>query len=188
MKDPPGYTKGLLYTWRGLALLALIGVVVVYRDRDEMVWLLVWSVFSMWLADGDIRTRLMPRRVIYVGIGFTLAAMMVTILVTDHGWTPSRDGIIGGLSAFVALLVMRVLSSGAIGGGDVRLAALLGLGVSTVMGPFGGLVAVAAGWLLHGAIALTGLAKRLLTMESTLPLGPSLVLASMACVVVVALL
>ena len=95
---------------------------------------------------------------------------------------PFRDGRIGdlpealasGLGYSVALLIPALLTRGAIGMGDVKLAILLGLftgyhGWETTV------AALAGGFLLAGAVGVLLLALRRITRHDHLPFGPFMI-------------
>ena len=91
------------------------------------------------------------------------------------------DAAIGGGIGFGLLLIVALISRGGMGGGDVKLAGLIGLVtgfplvfVAMCLGVVsGGLV---AGVLLAGVLLVTKVKKR----KETIPFGPFLALAAVA--------
>ncbi|MEZ4503144.1 MAG: A24 family peptidase [Dehalococcoidia bacterium] len=102
------------------------------------------SIF-MALAWSDLERRVIPNRLVYPALALALA---VSGLWPDRGLT---DALAGGVSAFVASAAIRCLGGGGLGGGDVKMAALVGtvVGGETIM--LAGIATVFAGGLAAAA-------------------------------------
>ena len=124
----------------------------------------------------DLGHRLIPNRILVPGtlVGFALLAGGAA----PEGRLGDLPGAVAtGLGYFAVLLVAALLTRGAIGMGDVKLAFLLGM----FAGYGGWEVAVPAGvgaFLLAGLAALTLLVLGKLTRNDHLPFGPFLVAAA----------
>lgn len=117
------------------------------------------------LAGIDLRSRRLPNRIV-------LPALAV-VLAWQIGFAPERAGewLLCAVGAAVFLLLPSLVRPGAIGMGDVKLAALLGAAL-------GADVATA---LLIGMLALAPLALLVLWRrgrDATLPMGPCLALGA----------
>jgi Flp pilus assembly protein protease CpaA len=97
--------------------------------------------------------------------------------VLPAAWRPG-DAVVGGLLCGGLLLALALLSRGAIGGGDVKLAGLVGVS----LGPAGGL------WVLFAAHAAAGLYLLPLLLlgkrrpTSPVPFGPFLALPAILAI------
>ena len=112
----------------------------------------------------DAVCMLIPDHVTLPGIiaGLSLAAL------DGEMWTAFLGGIVG----FVFFLVLFVLRPGALGFGDVKLMAFVGVATRIEGLP----VALCAGVLLGGVYGIALLAGRLARRQDPVPYGPSLAL------------
>jgi len=95
------------------------------------------------LSAVDLTERTLPRRAVRATVGALLVALVALAAATGgfgHLWV----ALAGGLGLFAIFLLVRFALPGALGGGDVRLAGLVGL--ATGWWGAGALLAVA----LHG--------------------------------------
>ncbi|MGN8027074.1 prepilin peptidase [Microbacterium sp. 22242] len=118
----------------------------------------------------DIDTHRLPDRIVLPTLAGTVALVLAEALLTGE-----RDPLTGAqwgmllLGGFYALL--RLLSRGGLGGGDVKLAAVIGL----VLGWHGGqalLVGAAAAFVLGAAHALGLIALRRADRRTHIAFGP----------------
>lgn len=135
-------------------------------------WQLALVGSLAWASASDLRSRVIPNA---SSLGGTVA---VALMLASAG-----GAVLGHLAwgaGLVALLAFAgAMRPGSLGGGDVKLAGLLGV----ALGP-GAIVALtiglagALGWALAGALGRRGVSLR----ERTLPLAPWLALgAAAAC-------
>ncbi len=82
-----------------------------------------------------------------------------------------------GAALFVFFVLLRVAGRGAIGGGDVKLAALVGVLLGWV-GWSAVLLGVVAAFLAAGVVAIVLLAARRATRSTRIPFGPFLVIGT----------
>lgn len=125
-----------------------------------------WSLPAEWafagglgvLAVCDVRRFLLPRRVVAVSAGATLAALLLAAGVNSQ-WERLGVAAASAAVAFVVFFVLNRFRPTWIGYGDVRLAGLVGLGLGW-LGPSDVLAAFVAGNLLGllvaGGLALVG--------------------------------
>jgi leader peptidase (prepilin peptidase)/N-methyltransferase len=90
------------------------------------------------IAAHDIRTRRAPNRVVYPAVA--LAAVAALLL----GQQDAVEAILGGIVAFLAFFVIGLIGRGAMGAGDVKVAALCG----TIVGLHG------VAWLIASAFVI----------------------------------
>lgn len=104
---------------------------------------------------------------------FSLPAIAVTIVgVLILGLTPPLSMLIGGAGIFLFFLAQLVLSKGKwIGGGDLRLGALMGL----LLGWKLGLIALVLSYLLGSIVSVVLLIQKKANRKSAIPFGPFLV-------------
>lgn len=136
--------------------------------------LTLFAVVSVVLAVIDVRRRRLPDVVV---LPATIAAVLVLSIAAAATGRPARaaDVALGALGAFGACLMVRLARPEAFGGGDVKLAALVG----AHLGWFGSeavasgiaLGFVAAGCAAVGVVAAGG-------RGASLPFGPFLLLGA----------
>jgi leader peptidase (prepilin peptidase)/N-methyltransferase len=159
--DKPLYASIAQARWLGLWLAlagGLMAAVVAAGTNLTLLlpaWVVVCGVGS-WLAYIDFRTQLLPYKLTAPLHAVTLALVGGGAAITGE-WSVAVKGLIGMVVVFVvfwlAYFFGRLYKGGALGYGDVRLAAILGL----VLGPIG-LVATEAGmfagFLLGGLVGV----------------------------------
>jgi len=130
----------------------------------------LFAVQSVVLAVIDARTHRLPDR--YVLPGYPIAAVLLTVSAIAQG-APERllPAVGGTLALFAFYLVLRMLRPAAMGGGDVKLAGVIGaylgfLGWESV------LVGALAGFLLAGFYAVALLLTRRARARTAIPFGP----------------
>jgi leader peptidase (prepilin peptidase)/N-methyltransferase len=133
-------------TWEGAASAAL-------------AFLLVPVVFI------DLEHRIIPDRITLPGI---VAGLVLSFL---RGGLPGlTQALLAGLGAGAFFLAVAVLSRGGMGGGDVKLAAMLGAFTDPGKVLVGVFLAVLAGGLVGVGLLLTGRKRR----KDAIPFGPFL--------------
>ena len=135
----------------------------------ESVALAVFLGYLAALAVGDLRTHLLPNALVYPGIVVALAAAP---LLPADGYV---NGLLGALIAFGVFAAIYFLAApGVIGGGDVKLAPVIG----AALGMSHGLFALALGPLFVAVVAIPMIATRRWTLRSRVPYGPYLALGA----------
>ena len=112
----------------------------------------------------DLRYQIIPDAITLPGV---LAGLGASLLSHRVSWVESAGGVLLGGALFVAVIV---LSRGGMGGGDLKLGAMLGafLGWKAV------LVALFVSVVLGGAAAVALLASGRLARKDAIPFGPFL--------------
>lgn len=121
----------------------------------------------------DLKSHRLPNRVLGVGtaVGFLGLAGGALLEGRAGGLV---EALVTGLGYFVALLIPAVLTRGAIGMGDVKLAFLLGL-FAGYQGWETAVVALVSAFLAAGAAGVLLLVSRRITRRDHLPFGPFMV-------------
>jgi prepilin signal peptidase PulO-like enzyme (type II secretory pathway) len=156
----------------GLAMLATFGLV---WSLIPFLWLVPVLVVA---AAVDIRTMLIPRRIVWVGFWVGLALLTATTLVTGSVEDLLRS-LAGAALFFGILFITHMISPGGMGFGDVRLALLLGLYLGRIS-----LMLTVVGLFLACVFGVAmGLAVRRASHgEKHFPFGPGLALGTMVAI------
>ena len=151
-------------------------------------WELVIAVFYCCLFVAllitDLEHTILPSKIVYPGIG---AALIAATLGSIFGFEPSVvansgfelwivDAAIGGGIGFGFLLIVALISRGGMGGGDVKLAGLVGLVTGYPLVFIAMFLAIVSGGLVAAVLLLFKLKSR----KDIIPFGPFLCLAAMA--------
>lgn len=137
-----------------------------YRLGPSLVLLKYLCLACILIAASfiDLEHYLIPDRLTFTGLavggGFLLLNMEITI----------RSGLLGAFSTGGLLWLLALVSKGNVGGGDIKLAAVLGLFLGWPLG----FLAVLLGLLLAGFAGVLLLATRLKGRKDPLPLAPFL--------------
>ncbi len=122
----------------------------------------------------DITEHRLPNALMLPSFGALLTCVLVAWVQDGTGTAALRAGM-GALLSFLAFLVLSVLRSGGMGGGDVKLAGLLG-GLAAWASWESLVVCFAAAFLSAGVFALAGLMLGRLRTTQAVPFGPFLIL------------
>jgi leader peptidase (prepilin peptidase) / N-methyltransferase len=124
------------------------------------------------LAAIDIQVQRLPDRLTLPAYP-VLIALLAAAALTGHDLSALARALLGGLALGAGYLLLGVASPGQLGGGDIKLAGLVGL----VLGWLGWpalLSGAVLGFLLAAAASLALLAARRVTMRSAISFGPFL--------------
>lgn len=153
----------------GSAAAILAGVLLLFGGA-------VYAVCGTALAFIDTREHRLPNRIIYPWAGITFGVLiLVSFLLTDpHGL---GRAVAAGLGWGLLFLVVRLIHPPSIGMGDAKLAVVLGMyagfpGWDTFA------VAVAASFLLGGAVSVMLLVAGRAESTSRIAFGPFLILGT----------
>jgi prepilin signal peptidase PulO-like enzyme (type II secretory pathway) len=163
--DPAAGVKWTVPAAAAPAALVLAGAALARHGVTEQGWLSagVLAVLAV-LAAIDFRWRVLPNRIVLPATGAVLAWQ----LVFASSRLPEWLGAAIAAAAFLAL--PSLFRRGAVGMGDVKLAALLGLALGPQV-----FDALLLGFLATGPVTLALIAKRRQSVRgATLPLGPFL--------------
>ncbi len=158
-----------------LLLVAFWGLVVA---RYGLTWRVAYTLLAsfplMMVTVTDLETRLIPNSISLPAIGIALLIGLVfgpALPYVDawRAWHAPLGGILyGGLFFLLFKLGTALLGDGALGEGDITLAALAGL----LTGPFYVLLNFVLTVLLGGVTVMAGLLTRKLRLTSAVPYGP----------------
>jgi prepilin signal peptidase PulO-like enzyme (type II secretory pathway) len=123
-----------------------------------------YAAFLIAIAVYDVRRQRIPNVAVYPALAI---ALVVALIRPDGTWW---SFLIAGLSAAAFFIALGAISPGAMGGGDAKLAALIGL----VAGWPGVLVAVFVAFAVGAAVGLLLIALGRLGRREPLPFAPAL--------------
>jgi leader peptidase (prepilin peptidase)/N-methyltransferase len=146
--------------------LAVVALVLAY------LWLAVASVV---LAVIDARTHRLPNRWVLPGYP-VLLVLFVAACLAGAPWSSLLRALIGGAVMFAFYLVLRA-AGGGMGGGDVKLAGVLGLALGWV-GWSELVVGAFAGFLFGGVYGAILLAARRAHRRTSVAFGPWMLLGA----------
>jgi len=156
--------------------LCIASTVVIVAQPWSFLLTLTWTLFvpvGVALAFIDLRHKRLPNV-----LTLRAAAMIVVLLAADafaNDWSPWVRSIEAGAGLFVVYLLMNLLSRGAMGMGDVKLALSVGL-LAGYLGWFHVIVATLIAFLAGGVVSGVLLATRRAGRRSTIPFGPFMLL------------
>lgn len=141
---------------------------------------LVFVGTGVLLTITDIDTKLIPNRILVRGGGLSAVALVVGSLFAAEPGALLR-AVAASMAYFGGMLVLALLARGALGFGDVKLAALLGA-FTGYLG-WGHLAVTAVGsFIIAGLVALVLLVFRRATRKDHIPFGPFMVAAAFVAV------
>jgi len=124
------------------------------------------------LAAIDIRVQRLPDRLTLPAYPVLIALLAVAAL-TGHDIGALVRALLGGLALGAGYLLLAVARPGQLGGGDIKLAGLVGLALGWLGWP-ALLSGAALGFMLAAVTSLMLLAARRVTMRSAISFGPFL--------------
>lgn len=170
---PLDWRTAVLALGGALAFAALAGR---WSDPRDLAILSVYFGALLLLMATDLDQKLLPDLI-------TLPLIVAGLLLTVTGLNPLLAGkdlpiasaLIAGIGAPVLLFALDVVVKGALGMGDLKLVAGLGL-ISGVTRLFAGLVVAS---IASAVILIALIVSRRLTMKTAIPFGPILILGGM---------
>jgi leader peptidase (prepilin peptidase)/N-methyltransferase len=139
-----------------------------------LAWLVFFG-FAIPLAVTDARQHRLPNRILLLAIPAGLLVLTLTVAVAGD-WPALVPILVGGAGTFLGLLVLALISRGALGMGDVK----LGLFTGAYLGWIGWgaiLWGTVLGLVLAGCYATVLLLLRRAHRQTPIPLGPFLLSA-----------
>jgi leader peptidase (prepilin peptidase)/N-methyltransferase len=146
----------------------------------ELPAFLFLAAVGVLLTDVDVRSRLLPNRIVLPSIGIGAVLLAVAALAAGEWAALLRAGL-AAVVLFAVFLVLALISPRSLGMGDVKLAALIGLYLGW-LGWGAVLLGAAAGFVVQAVVALVLLAARRVGWRGELPFGPAM-LAGAAIVI-----
>lgn len=164
-------------TWFGgrwlIELLTAAAVALLFAkfgDQPESVVFGFLALVGVALVLVDLAVQRLPDRLTLPAYPVLVTLLALTAIIEHDGGALGR-ALIGGLVLAACYLVLAVLSGGRLGGGDVKLAGLIGLALGWL--GWGSLVTGAClGFLLAAIVSLALLAGRRVTRTTLISFGP----------------
>jgi leader peptidase (prepilin peptidase)/N-methyltransferase len=150
----------------------------------ELAVIAVYCCLFIVLLVADLEHNMLPNKIIYPGM---VIALILAILGSIFGFgltgvTVSGfrlwiiNAVIGGGIGFVLLLIPALIYRGGMGGGDIKLAGLIGLVTGFPLVFIAMFLAIVSGGLAAAIMVLAKLKRR----KDMIPFGPFLCLAAIA--------
>lgn len=141
--------------------IAIVPVIVAY---------LYLAAISIALSLIDLDTHRLPNSIVLPAYPVVLVLLGIAVLVGAEPWALGRAAI-GGAALFAFYFLLRVIRPAGMGGGDVKLAGVLGLALGWLgWGPL--IVGAFAAFLLGGIFGVALLIARRANGKSAIPFGP----------------
>lgn len=158
------------------ALFSFVAVRTETFEDQAIVALLV--IGGLWFAIVDLDTHVIPFNAV---VKFSAATCALFAITVGSDTQTVKQVCIGAITMWALLFLVRVLSGGDMGGGDVSLGASLGLylGWSSSTAVY---VALIASFMAGGGVALTLLLLRKADRDTHFPFGPCLIVGSLFAV------
>jgi leader peptidase (prepilin peptidase)/N-methyltransferase len=137
----------------------------------ELPAYLYLAAIAVTLAAIDLDVMRLPDRIVLPSYGVALV-LLTPAVIAEHSWAAATRGVVGAVLLFAFYFILAILPRG-MGGGDVKLAGLLGLYLgwlgwtSMVVGAF-------AGFLLGGLAGVLLMLLRRAGRRSRIPFGPAM--------------
>ncbi len=162
-------TRALALLRRPVSIVAVLGLALAFSFVAflRFGWVLqFWALVPLLVALAltivlDLRAKVIPDFITLPGIVYALA--LAAILESPLFW----EAVLGTVTGGGILLLVAVVSRGAIGGGDIKLMAMLG----AVLGWKGALVVLAFSHVAGAILALGLLIARRAGRRDSLPMG-----------------
>lgn len=131
---------------------------------------------GIWLIVIDARSHRLPNRIVLPTLGALVALSLLDALAAGT-WSVCGRALLSGLLLSALYAVLRGISGGGVGGGDVKLAAAIGV----LLGWHGWqalLLGSAAAFVLGALFALILMALRRATTSTRIAFGPWMILGA----------
>jgi leader peptidase (prepilin peptidase)/N-methyltransferase len=127
LPDLAGLTRGRRYILVIVATAALFaGTVLRFRGDWVVPAYLVFFVSMVAVTVIDLERQIIPNRIVYPTI-FASIPLLALAALAGHQWDRFGHALLGAALAWIALLVIHLISPAGMGFGDVRLSFVLGL-------------------------------------------------------------
>ena len=143
---------------------------------------LVLAGVGLWLLVIDARTHRLPNHIVLPTLGALLVLVIVEALATGDAGRMLR-ALLGGLALGAFYAAMHLGSRQGIGGGDVKLAAVIGL-VLAWHGWWTLLLGAAAAFILGALFAIVLMLLRRANRSTRIAFGPWMILGAALAIVV----
>ena len=153
-------------------LLVIAAAVVVLAQPWTFFVTMAWLGYvpvAVALVFIDLREKRLPNVLtLWSAAGVTLLLAIDAVL---HGWSPWLEGLASGATLFTIYLLMNLLTGGAMGMGDVKLALAIGV-LAGYLGWFHVLLATLIAFMVGGLVSAVLLVTKRAGRKSTMPFGP----------------
>ncbi len=174
---PAPRTCGQCGQWLGAPMAGAAGTAVVlallfgrFAGQPALAAFAFLGIAGVALAQIDAAVQRLPDRLTLPAYPALIALLGAAALV-DHAAAALVRALLGGLALLAVYLILGIASGGQLGGGDVKLAGLIGLALGWVGWP--ALIAGAClGFLLAAIVSVALLAARLVSRRSMICFGP----------------
>jgi prepilin signal peptidase PulO-like enzyme (type II secretory pathway) len=144
-----------------------------------------WTLFGLWLVFlvgfmalivYDLRWMLLPNRIVYALIALSIAQVVPKAIASGDTFDVVSGAFWGFATIGLLFYVLFQVSKGKwIGGGDVKLAFMIGI---LVGGPINSMLVLFISSVLGTVVSLPLMANKKLKISSRIPFGPFLLLAT----------
>jgi len=138
----------------------------------ELPAYLMLAAASVALSIVDLAEKRLPNTLV-LGTAAAFAGLLLVASAIGNDWSAALGALLGGAALFGVYLGLALLSPRGVGMGDVKLAAVIGLGLG-YLGWSTWLVGLVAGFFVGSVVSLVALALRRVTWRGSLPFGPSM--------------
>lgn len=179
----PAHVDGVIrpWDWRTVVLAvggaaAMAALAARWSEPIDLVILAAYFAALLVLMATDLDQKLLPDLITLplIGIALVLTLTGTNPLLADKD-LPIVSALLAGIGAPLLLFVLDRVVKGALGMGDLKLVAGLGL-MSGVTQLFSGLIVAS---IASAVVLLALIAARRLTLRTAIPFGPILILAGM---------
>lgn len=179
----PAHVDGVIrpWDWRTVVLAvggaaAMAALAARWSEPIDLVILAAYFAALLVLMATDLDQKLLPDLITLplIGIALVLTLTGTNPLLADKD-LPIVSALLAGIGAPLLLFVLDRVVKGALGIGDLKLVAGLGL-MSGVTQLFSGLIVAS---IASAVVLLALIAARRLTLRTAIPFGPILILAGM---------
>jgi leader peptidase (prepilin peptidase)/N-methyltransferase len=148
----------------------------------ELLPYLFGLLLGLLLGTVDRLAQRLPDILVYPGIAVS-AVLFGVVAVVDGAYRDLGRALLAAVVLFVGYLVLALLPRAGVGGGDLGLAALLGLYLGWVGWPVVGL-GVALPWALQAGVSVVALARGRAGKRTMLAFGPAMLAGAYLVLVV----
>jgi leader peptidase (prepilin peptidase)/N-methyltransferase len=141
-----------------------------FGGQPDMLAFCFLGALGVALAAIDLSVQRLPDRLVLPAYPVMIVLLAIAALIGHTAGSLGR-ALLGALVLGGAYLALALLRPGGIGGGDVKLAGLAGLGLGWLGWPTL-MVGAALGFILCGVVSLALIAARRITLHSMISFGP----------------
>jgi leader peptidase (prepilin peptidase)/N-methyltransferase len=143
-----------------------------FGGQPELAAFALLGIVGVALAVIDVAVQRLPDRLTLPAYPATIALLAAAAAV-DHNGGALLRALLGALALAASYLLLALLRAGQLGGGDIKLAGLTGLGLAW-LGWHTLFAGACLGFVLAAIVGLALLAARRITMRSAISFGPYL--------------